>query len=149
MSDSHTDKIDSQRSDELRSSMVASGAVELDDSGNISTTGWSRVDTRESTPLPNQFRQGEQTTVPKGGLSDIAAQQIAAYLPDGCYRILSGTILFDSVSPSELARLICVGAVDHDDKLMLDYGPWRRISRHPALDEAREMFGSDLEAALS
>lgn len=153
MSDSHTDKIDSERSKEIRESMLASAYSSFDDTGNISTGGWNERPPTKPTPAPsadgNEFRRCQRTTASSGGRTDLAAQQIAAYIPDGTYRILAGTIVFDSVSPSELARLICVGAVDREDKLMHGEGPWRKMSEHPALSVARELFGSDLNAALA
>ena len=153
MSDSHTDKIDSERSREIRDTMLASAYSSFDDTGNISTGGWNERPPTKPTPAPdhgrNEFRRCERTTASSGQITDLAAQQIAAYLPEGSYCILAGTIVFDAVSPSELARLVCVGAIEHDDKLMHDDGPWRRMSEHPALSLARELFGPALNAALS
>lgn len=96
----------------------------------------------------DEFRSQKRPTSPRSTIVELAAQRLADYLPRGSYRVLTGLTIYDAVTPSELARLICRGAIVGVDKLMLDDGPWYPTSKHPALARVRALFGADLRAVL-
>lgn len=97
---------------------------------------------------PSEFRTEQRRTSPRSTIVELAAQRLADYLPRGSYRVLTGHTIYDAVTPSELARLICRGAIVGVDKIMLENGPWHYTSDHPALSQVRALFGADLRAVL-
>jgi hypothetical protein len=195
MSESHTDELESERSEALRRSIRQSSTNDTDTTAEVPRAQWlakrtkrtqpvdaSGDDSRETRPpeadtgssnphsraktaknspgsgvisLPrppaqksDEFRSQKRQTSPRSTIVELAAQRLADYLPRGSYRVLTGRTIYDAVTPSELARLICRGAIVGVDKIMLDDGPWHPTSKHPALSRIRALFGTDLRAVL-
>ncbi|MGM0555102.1 MAG: hypothetical protein ACQEVA_01875 [Myxococcota bacterium] len=203
MSESHTDKLESERSEQLRRAMNDT-PVPAEETTEFPKAQWLAKrpgrklgehtvsdDTRETRPpeadtvhasqprtkskqakkgqgsgvisLPcppstkktsqkthdkSDFRTEQRRTSPRSTIVELAAQKLADYLPRGSYRVLTGNTIYDAVTASELARLICRGAIVGVDKIMLENGPWHATSEHPALARVRALFGADLRAVL-
>lgn len=196
MSESHTDELESERSEALRQSMRDPAAEDSDATAEIPKAQWllkrarrrhaaerpaadghetrpPEADTGRKSPrakpndksdntqgsgamsLPRpptrksqEFRSQKRDTSPRSTIVELAAQRLADYLPRGSYRVLTGHTIYDAVTPSELARLICRGAIIGVDKIMLDDGPWHHTAEHPALSRVRALFETDLRAVL-